>query len=390
VPPTRTDPDVTAVEHWFTSRGTPHLIEDYSAAEDVLTRALPAFTLLFLLELTVALSKEWTWWQNALAAAGAFALLLAIWAGVNRLRGLPLLARPARVGTAELAAFVLGPAVVAAIFGQPRQALGVAAVNLGLVALVYVVTSYGLLPLIRWATARVFRELGEVGGLLSRALPLLLLFVTFLFLTTEVWEVAGPMEWQLLLSNIVLFFLLGVTFLLARLPTETARLADFDELDAVVELCNGTPGAALAPRLSGLPEPAPLRRRQRGNLYLVILVSQTIQITLVSLVVGAFFVAFGLLSIRPEVIAGWTGPAEAAAVEPIFEFGFLGREAVLTPALLRVAIFLAAFSGFYVAIYAVTDTTYREQFFDRIASELRQTLAVRAAYLEALRHPDAG
>ena len=41
---------------------------------------------------------------------------------------------------------------------------------------------------------------------------------------------------------------------------------------------------------------------------------------------------------------------------------------MLTPALLRVSIFLAAFSGFYVAVYAVTDATYREQFFDRVAA----------------------
>jgi hypothetical protein len=52
--------------------------------------------------------------------------------------------------------------------------------------------------------------------------------------------------------------------------------------------------------------------------------------------------------------------------------------------LLRVAVFLGAFSGFYVAVYAVTDKAYREQFFDRVAGELRQTFAVRAAYLDAL------
>ena len=57
---------------------------------------------------------------------------------------------------------------------------------------------------------------------------------------------------------------------------------------------------------------------------------------------------------------------------------------MLTPALLRVAVFLGVFSGFYVAVYAVTDDTYREQFFERVATELRQTFAVRAAYLQAI------
>lgn len=374
---------IAAVERWLVARGTPHLIEGYSATEDVFTRALPTFTLVFLLELTVALSTEWTWWQNTLAAAGAFALLLGMWATVNRLRGLPLLARPGRVGKTELATFVLAPAAVVAVFGQPRQSAVLVVVNLALLGLTYLVTSYGLVPLTRWAGARVFRQLGEVGGLLARALPLLLLFATFLFLTTEVWEVAGPMEWPLLAANVALFVVLGAVFLMARLPSETARLADLDDLVELRLLCASTPVEPHADELHATPEPAPLRRRQRGNLYLVVLVTQAIQITLVSIVVGLFFVAFGVLAVQPEVVDRWT--PEPAAHEPLVTFGFLGRDAVLTPALLRVSVFLAAFSGFYVAVYAVTDATYREQFFDRVAAELRQTFAVRAVYLTLVR-----
>jgi hypothetical protein len=373
---------VAATEHWLTARGTPHLIEGYSATEDVFTRALPLFTIVFLLELSVALSTAWTWWQNTLAAVGAFALLLGVWAAVNRARHQPLLARPARVGKTELATFVLAPAAVVAVFGQPRQSVGLVVTNVVLLAVTYVVTSYGLVPLTRWAIARVFRQLGEVGGLLVRALPLLLLFAMFLFLATEVWEVAGPMEWQLLAANVGLFVLLGATFLLARLPTETARLADLDDLAELHELCAGTPVHDHASRLTAAPVPVPLGRRQRGNLYLVVLVTQAIQITIVAVVVGLFFIAFGVLAVQPDVVARW---APEARDDPLVEFGFLGRDAVLTPALLRVSIFLAAFSGFYVAVYAVTDATYREQFFDRVAAELRQTFAVRSVYLTLVR-----
>ena len=49
---------VAACERWLTARGTPHLIENYNATEDVFTRALPLFTIVFLLELSVALSSE--------------------------------------------------------------------------------------------------------------------------------------------------------------------------------------------------------------------------------------------------------------------------------------------------------------------------------------------
>jgi hypothetical protein len=50
--------------------------------------------------------------------------------------------------------------------------------------------------------------------------------------------------------------------------------------------------------------------------------------------------------------------------------------------LLRVAAFLAAFSGLAFTVYLVTDQTYREEFRIDVADELRQIFAVRLAYLE--------
>lgn len=379
------DDDLAAVERWFVTRGTPHLIEHYSATEDVLTRALPVLTIVFVLEVGVALDADWTWWHNLLAAVGGVALLVALYAAVNRLRRLPAFGRPSRVGPPELATFVVLPALVTAAFGQPGQAAGVAVTNLVLLGAVYVVLSYGLVPMVRWAAARVFQQLSEVGGLLSRALPLLLVFVVFLFLTPEVWEVAGSMQWPVLVANVGLFGILGFAFLLARLPTETARLGRFDDPARICDLCRGTPAEALVADLDAVPEPVPLRLRQRGNLYLVVVVSQTVQIVLVILTVVAFFVVFGLLAVRPEVQGRWVGDAEAT--QSLLELDLWGSPALLSPALLRVAVFLGVFSGFYVAVYAVTDATYREQFFERVARELQQTFAVRTAYLRALAGP---
>src|SRR5690606_18780864 len=144
--------------------------------------------------------------------------------------------------------------------------------NLLLLGAVYVTLSYGLVPLVRWAGAQVFRQLGEVGGLLSRALPLLLVFAVFLFLTPEAWEVAGGMQWPVLAANCLLFVALGTAFLVARLPAELARLGEFDGADAVRDLCAGTPAEPLAAGLPGAPETPSLSTRQRGNLYLVVLV----------------------------------------------------------------------------------------------------------------------
>ena len=96
----------------------------------------------------------------------------------------------------------------------------------------------------------------------------------------------------------------------------------------------------------------------------------------VSLVVGAFFVAFGLLAIDVSVIAEWTGgePNELLEIE-------VGPGVVLTAELLRVVLFLGAFPGFYFAVSAVTNREYRDQFFEDVVGEVRQAFAVRAVYL---------
>ena len=56
---------------------------------------------------------------------------------------------------------------------------------------------------------------------------------------------------------------------------------------------------------------------------------------------------------------------------------------MVTKELLKVSIFLAAFSGLYFTVVLVTDATYREEFFDEILAELRQSFAVRSVYLRA-------
>jgi len=367
------------VEGWFTARGTPHLIEGYSASEDVFTRALPVLTLVLLIELGGAFNADFRWWQNVLAGAAGLAGLLAVWAGVNRSRGQRALTRPARVGQGEIAVFVLAPPLITALIGgQPRQALGLAVVNLGLLGGIYVVTSYGLVPLTRWALAKTVRELGAVAGLVGRALPLLLLIQIVLFINTEMWQVADGFDGAALGAVIALFFVIGTGFLLSRLPREVERLGSFVDTAELAVQVAGTPAAALPPPHAA-PEAPNLSRRQRGNVLLVALFSQGIQVILVTVLLGAFFVAFGLLTITPSVLDAWIGHDG----DSLLRFGLLGRDVTLTAELLKLSAFLAAFSGLYFTVVLVTDSTYREEFFDELLVDLRQTLAVRAVYLSA-------
>lgn len=359
-------------------RGTPHLIEDYTATDDVFTRMLPVLTALAALQVLSALNADFTWWQNLLASVGGFASLLALWAGINTARDRPRLARPDRVGPVEIATFVLAPAAITYVISQQvGQALALAAVNLALLGAIYVVTSYGLLSLTRWAMAKTVRELGAVAGLLGRALPLLLLIQIVLFVNTEMWQVAAGFDGVFLGATIGLFLTIGVSFLVTRLPRELDRLATFASAEELGDQIAGTPADGLADLASCSLEPARLSARQRGNVLLVALFSQGLQVVLVAVILGIFFVAFGLLTVTPEVLASWIGePGDQVAA-----FGLFGRELVLTAELLKLSAFLASFSGLYFTVVLVTDATYRAEFFDEILAELRQTFAVRAVYL---------
>ena len=205
-----TDDPLKATERRLVHRGgIPHFIEGYSASRDIFTRAAPLLTFIFLIEVLAAVNFH-AWWANTLAVIGAFVLVLGVRGFVNRWRGWQPFHRPTSIGPVELAVFVLLPAVIPIVFGGTRgRSAGLIAVNVGLVVLIYIVTSFGIIPLIGWATGRLFLQLTQTLTLFARAMPLLLLFVTFLFIDAEVWQVSANLFGPLLWGTIGLFVAFG-------------------------------------------------------------------------------------------------------------------------------------------------------------------------------------
>lgn len=377
---------IAVTERWFLDRGIPHFIEDYRASDDVFTRALPILALVFLVELLGAANLEWAWWVNLGALVAGVAVAVGLWAVVNAARGRRWSQLPDTVGPAELGAFVLIPAVLPLIGGQVISAVVTAVVNLVLLGLIYLVLSYGLVPMTRWAFVQTSKQLGAVAGLFGRALPLLLLFTVALFINTEVWMVAASLDGLLFWTTVFFFVLAGTLFLLLRLPGELKKLREQLTGDALVEACACTPMEAKAGELEheAAVEPVPLGRRQQGNVLLVLFFSQAVQVLLVSMAIALFFFVFGLFAIRPEVIDAWLGDIGS---DTVATWQFFGRQIELTRALIHVAGFIGALSGFYFTVYVITDSTYREEFFTEIVADVRQSLAVRNVYL-ALRRRD--
>jgi hypothetical protein len=234
-----------------------------------------------------------------------------------------------------------------------------------------------------FALSRTLGSLRFLAPMASRALPLLLVFVTFLFVNAEAWEMTSNLPFGLLWLTVLLMFGLAVLFLLVRLPEEVDRVDDEVDDDFVVRACTGTPLEAASRDVAADPTIDPQTYAQvagfeRWNLILVLLVIQTVQVLLLSLTVFAFFMLFGSLVMETDTQRSWTGRDHIAQAPYL---------AHVSLPLMKVSLFLASFSGFYFTVSAVTDETYRRQFFSVVESQLERAVGMRAVYLSLRRTP---
>ena len=270
-----------------------------------------------------------------------------------------------------------GAGVALAMVSEQLTLAPAVVVTLGLLAATwYALTALNARPIVTWAMHRAFGSLRTVLPMMTRALPLLLIFVTFLFINAEVWQVSSRQDGAALWLVVVLFGVLATLFLLVHLPEEVARTDDQVDDDLLLLACRGTPLESAARELVDDPDADPasyaeVHGFERWNLVLVLLVIQSVQVLLLSATVFLFFMLFGSMVMRDDVVETWTGEGTAN----------------LTVELFQVSIFLAAFSGLYLTVATITDETYREQFFGTVLHEIERAVGIRCVYL-ALRHRD--
>lgn len=373
---------VTFTEHerWLLRRGLPHLIDGYRARTDVWTRAIPALVVLYLLGTLNALNLDWTTAQNVLAFGAAVVIAAVTWVVANVVRSRPAFAVPSELGAWELAVFLGVPTAFPLLFGgQWRSALVTFVGGVITLGLLYVVVSYGLLPMTRWAVGRAADQLATVGLLMARTLPLQSLLLLFFFVNAEAWEVAGTLSTPRFLAVVGTFFVLGVVFVITRLPSELRRLSEFSSWDDARRVAAEAPAAALAVHDGARPDPG-LSRREWLNVSLVALVAQGVFITALGLVVFAFLLLFGWIAIPAATQQGWTGLDAVDAVVP-----WIG----ITRPHLQVSGFLASFAALSFTVSLVQDEHYRAEFGEEVLGEVRQALAARAlAHAAAPTDPD--
>jgi len=288
--------------------------------------------------------------------------------------------RPRRLIPALALSALLGVAVgilLGRVTDSVSAGIGSAMTFAGIGVALYAVTTLRAWPIARWAVARTLKSLGLLFPLVTRALPLLLLFVTFLFINAEVWQVSATLDGGVMWVTVLLFTGMAAGFLLARLPEELDRVDDEVAVERLATVTRGTPLADAARTLteSGqdmVPHEVEVHGFQKANLLLVLLIAQFVQVLLLSTSVFLFFIVFGVVAMKEEVVTIWTG--DEALTYPF------GEALLVSTELIQVSVFLAAFSGLYFTVYAVTDEVYRTQFFTSITDELERAVGARTVY----------
>ncbi|MCH1436262.1 MAG: hypothetical protein L7U56_11365 [Acidimicrobiales bacterium] len=382
-------------ERWFVRRGLPHLIDDYSATDDIFTRMAPFLSLVVFAEFSLAFGDRWTGVAQAVAFLGGIAALAVVITGANRLRGRRPFQLPEDIGPWELVLYVVLPTIPTAIGSQGSvldNIIMIVVFNLVLLAIGYVVTAWALLPMMRWSIGQARRQVGDVANLAMKSLPTLLIFSAFIFINAEMWQVVNDFTLPLFGLVALLVVGLGGAFVFVSVRRLTVDLARFRDWGDVRPRCDATPVESLVPRDDEpAPNSPPLVRRAEWNVNLLLFVAQGIQILLVSLVISLFYVVFGLLTVREETIEQWTTVGELTAERDwAIDFPVFGADVILTRQLILVALFIGMFSGLNFAVQIITDQNYRDEFIADMTNEVRDALAVRAVYHRCLVEPEPG
>ncbi len=383
VTPSTTRATRTEIERWFRRRGVPQLIQDYGSESRIDARAAPliAIWLVAGTALFWGVNPDWPPLWNVAAVLATIGFI-GIGAGVMRVIRGGRLGAGTTIHPLEVITLAALPALAAAIINaEPIEFVAVFLnVLLGFGA-IYLVVGFGLLEIGGWAVARLGSQLAEMIGLLGRTLPLLLILVVFLLFAAELWEAAHHLAAPEVAALMGLLLLIGIVLVVTSIRRELYQLeATQDWADALAHSDRRPAVITEADTAGPVPPPEPMSWLERVNVVALGVIGVLIQALSVSVLVMAFLVFFAVLAVPADVQAGWIG-------EPVRELAnvsLLGEERIVTGELLTVSTLLSGIVGLYFTGLAVTDSAYRGEYLDRLLTELRDLLAVRAWYLHTL------
>jgi len=415
---------IESAEVWMKRRGVPHFLDPRANEHRVLHVAYSfTFAIIFAL---VAYDKEGLNRDEELAVTVGVVAVIIVGSVVLRRHETDISYRVTRPGRMNLtvAAAIAIASIVDAIFAHDirlDRALILAAAMIVLLAFA-AATPLGSIRILWWACGHPFRELRQNVKVIAGALPLLLLTLAFLLLTTEIWQVATNLNGTELAATLGLFVGLGLMFLVVLAWARVTEAADFEDWEKVREALGRTevhtkdeigaldgllrsmkvPDRKLArvfgsqrdterrleelraceqlrdaehrQKLGDIHKCCKLTARERWNITLVLVFGQAVQVLAVTLVMAAFFLLFGWLTVDEATLGAWLNPEHKASWEP--EDGWW----LWTGQHLKVTALLAAFAGLSYAVYAALFKEQRDLFFCELDRKATQRLAVRALH----------
>lgn len=391
---------VEQAEAWFRRRGLPLVVRRRVRGVDLLPRATPSIVFFLLIEpivqvLAYVIAKVTELWPDEGEESTGFALLLlglTVAALVIPPLGGWLVSRLMRRfddrGQQVIAVVVLVLAVVVLVVEQTtglhEQAFWVSAlITVSGILLLLLLTYAGAGSILAWAARVAVKQVGAVGTLASKALPLLMIVILLSFFTAEVWQLVDPskpvdMNRARLWSVVAFMALLGMLFLRSVVADEMRELEQQRQTLNSGDLRSRLTGTPLEGMVADDHDGArhPLSRTERFNIVLVFFFAQAVQIVFFAFMVFCFFMVFGAIAVSDGLIEAWLTHPPAKEGGQLFGIGL-----PVPNELVQVSIFLSSFSGLYFAGAAATDPLYRDKFFDPLVADVRVSLAAREAYL---------
>lgn len=291
--------------------------------------------------------------------------------GSNRLIRVWSEPRQLLVGTVVTVALVF--VTIALIDVVDLSGGGLIAVILGSVLVGYLVTLTGLASIVAFAAGWFLKILWRGSSGMLHVLPLLLVAVTFFFITAETWQSIGRLRGLPLVLTSLLLASVAVGFLIRRGTADVDELAAFDSADDVRQALP----SALRPAGQCRYLLRPLTWVEKMNLLVISVLGKLFVAVAVGLSIWVFFVLFGVLTITHDTAAAWS------AGEPTvwWQATLAGHQYVLTAEHARVAAFLGVFSGLYFIVTSASDRTLAASLSSEAEDHVRSCLAVRAVYL---------
>ncbi|MGD9620813.1 MAG: hypothetical protein AB7G47_16700 [Mycolicibacterium sp.] len=377
--------DPSEVHEWFLHRGLPLVLTRRVRSRGLISRSAPVVAGVGVLVAVTMLLADWTGEDPDNGYIARLSLIAAILAvapfGLHVLHQRGTTASEAGRRSAALAVmaiFVLVMPVTASGWSAAAVAEVPAFLMVSLLAIWLTYLGFGSILL--WAFRFAWVQLGALGTLMSRALPLLMLTVVVYF-TGELWQLAARMTRERLWQTIGFLSFVALVFMIATIRDEVNALReDRSSGPGPGALLAGTP---LAGHSVGRPTArTPLSPAEQANVVAVMVVAQAIQVALFTTGLFAFFLALGIIAIPDEVTMLWSGEQTCAVGTPPCAGTWFGIHIPIPQTAVHTSLFVAVLSGLYFTVSTSVDPLYRERFFEPLIADVAVSLAGRDAYLE--------